>query len=79
MYNPDSILFDTFFNIKSFENLNENWLRFEGNFHNDLKNGPGKLYLSNGEYLSAEWLNDKVNGFGVFYCLNGEQIDGEWR
>lgn len=79
LFNPFSRPFQDYFNLNNFEDLGHLWLKFEGNFSNHLKNGPGTLYLANGEYLQAEWLNDKVNGFGIYYGLNGEQIEGEWR
>lgn len=38
----------TSFDYKNFENIDQYWVKYEGNFLADSKNGEGKLYLTNG-------------------------------
>jgi hypothetical protein len=37
----------------------------------DLKQGKGKLYLSNGEYFEGEFDRDTAVGQGEFHTLTG--------
>ena len=38
---------------------------YEGNFHNDLKNGKGKInFVITGDYYEGEFTNDKITGYG---------------
>ena len=56
---------------------------YEGHFHNDLKNGKGKIkFTNNGDYYEGEFTNDKITGIGKYIWANkhqyiGEFIDGE--
>lgn len=38
------------------------WIKYEGEFKNDCKEGFGKLYLSNGEIYSGIFKSDTING-----------------
>ena len=46
---------------------------------NDLKNGSGSFFLSNGEKFEGAFLDDAVHGEGKFYKLNGEVVTGRWQ
>ncbi len=37
---------------------------FEGHFERNCRNGPGNLYLANGEYFSGVWKDEKLDGEG---------------
>lgn len=37
----------------------------------DLKEGFGRLKLSNGELYEGEWKNDRVDGRGRFITIRG--------
>ncbi len=61
---------------------------YEGQFHNNLRHGPGKLTLSNGSTIEGDFKEDKQTGFfvvhgtnkaGVEYTFEGECIDGSWK
>ena len=43
-----------------------------------MKNGKGKLKLSNGEMYVGSFLEDQIDGEGKFYHKNGEVIHGKW-
>lgn len=55
--------------------------KFEGDWKNDIIDGHGTLYFSNGlkQYV-GEWKNFKRNGKGISYYKKKENIqyDGEW-
>ena len=64
------------FNLISIDNLDENWIKYEGDFLNDViifiifkknKEGVGNLYLTNGELYSGGFSSDLVHGKGLFY------------
>ena len=56
---------------------------YEGNFHNDMKNGKGKInFVNNGDYYEGIFTNDKISGYGKYIWNNkhqyiGDFIDGE--
>eukprot|EP01017_Pseudomicrothorax_dubius_P022531 TRINITY_DN24394_c0_g1_i1.p1 TRINITY_DN24394_c0_g1~~TRINITY_DN24394_c0_g1_i1.p1 ORF type:complete len:157 (+),score=43.88 TRINITY_DN24394_c0_g1_i1:284-754(+) len=67
------------FNYHNFEDLEDQWTRYEGSFSNDTKEGRGVLYLSNGEKFEGCFKNDVVHGEGVFSALSGQAIAGTWE
>lgn len=59
-----------------------NYLYYDGEMKNDLKNGKGTLYyeLSNQVKYEGEFLADEIRGEGTLYSFEGEEIcTGEWR
>ena len=54
------------------------WVKYEGNFENDLRSGKGSLFLTNGEYYEGEFKDDLVNGNGTFFGLGGKNVNGIW-
>ena len=49
-------------------------LIYEGEFHNDLYHGKGKLFGENGAYYDGEWKNGLKHGFGVNVKQNGKSM-----
>ena len=41
---------------------------YDGNFHNDLMNGKGTLYYSEGKAAyEGDWADDQFHGQGILY------------
>lgn len=57
----------------------ENWIRYEGMFHDNKKNGNGYLFYANGGRFSGEFVNDTPTGPGVLIRSNGDVVRGMWR
>jgi hypothetical protein len=43
---------------------------YEGHFEENQRNGPGNLYLANGDYYSGVWKDGKLDGEGSFVKPN---------
>jgi len=56
----------------------ECWIKYEGSFKNNLKDGFGILYLSNEEKFVGFFKNDLINGSGTFHKLDGTKVTGFW-
>lgn len=54
------------FDYRNFDELQNYWTNYEGEFKCGLMNGYGTLVLSNGERLVGNFINDKVNGQATF-------------
>lgn len=54
---------------------------YEGEFEEDVREGRGSLYHSNGNVkYTGEWKNDKPNGIGVLFHENGNKFyEGKWE
>jgi hypothetical protein len=44
-----------------------------------MKEGPGRLELTNGEVLDGRFYQDSIEGQGTFYTLDGRRVRGIWR
>jgi hypothetical protein len=44
-----------------------------------VKQGKGRLKLSNGEIFEGEFKKDKIEGVGYFISMNGNKINGIWK
>ena len=44
-----------------------------------MKEGRGKLTLSNGEYFEGTFLGDAFEGEGRFYSMGGDTVHGLWQ
>ena len=75
--NPDQL--NEPFNYENFDNVEESWTKYEGEFLEDSKNGKGVFYLSNGEYFEGNFLNDTAQGEGVYATISGKKIRGIWE
>ena len=60
MFNDCPSLLDGEFEFTDFELLGDFWVKYEGDFKNDAKEGVGKLVLSNGEKYEGEFKDDRV-------------------
>ena len=43
---------------------------YEGQWHNDLKEGKGKMIRVNGEVYEGDWKNGKMHGYGTLTYNN---------
>ena len=55
------------------------WVKYEGQFYDDNKEGQGTMFLSNGERFVGAFSKDFIEGAGLFYCKNGRVVDGKWQ
>jgi len=51
---------------------------FEGNWNMDVRQGHGKMTMSNGDVFEGEWQNDRRNGIGELVSHNGDRYVGKW-
>ena len=41
---------------------------YEGNYHNDMRNGKGKIkFINTGDSYEGDFLNDKITGYGEYF------------
>ena len=78
VYNESSVHLEEPFNYKNFEELGDTWVKYEGDFREDSKEGVGTLFLSNGDRFTGTFVNDSVHGRGTYFKSNGPIISGEW-
>lgn len=83
LFNESSEKLNSLFDYTNFDEIDEYWEYYEGNFITnvgdfieDMKKGKGKLMLSNGEYFIGTFENDMVEGPGQFYRKDGSVISG---
>ena len=67
------------YDYKDWDEVEDYWIKYEGAFSEDSKNGEGKLYLSNGEIFEGHFREDMVWGDGVLNRRDGTKIKGSWR
>lgn len=72
-------MLDGLFDYTDFNNLEEQWIYYQGELQHDLKQGHGIIMLENGEYFEGDFYADRINGQGKFVNLEGETIHGIWR
>ena len=68
-----------------FTNFNEveaNWIRYEGDFQDDGKDGMGTIFFVDGSKYVGEFKDDMIDGKGSFFGVNGEvknmEVEGQW-
>lgn len=54
------------FDYTNFDNVGEHWVRYEGDFYNDNKEGKGVLIFTNGDRYDGQFRDDMVHGVGTF-------------
>jgi hypothetical protein len=54
-----------------------NWVKYEGNFRNDKREGQGIVYFRGGRWM-GNFKEGQPNGQGVFINNNGSQTRGIW-
>jgi serine/threonine protein kinase len=66
------------FDYSNFDNLQDYWIRYEGDFVNDNKDGVGILYITNGERYQGAFKDDMVHGRGAYMSGDGRKVNGDW-
>ena len=56
-----------------------NGQKYEGNYLEDLKHGPGILTMSDGIILKANWVKGKLDGKGIAYTPDGKEKHFVWK
>ena len=79
LYSEDVVKLKDSFDYRSFDNIGDFWIKYEGYFLDDNKEGKGKLVLSNGEWFNGQFSEDKVHGDGEFFRKDGVRILGRWH
>jgi len=77
VYNENPMYLNEF-NYRNFEELGEGWVKYEGDFMEDNKEGEGVLSLVNGEVFIGRFVSDCVQGKGQFHLRDGRIVDGIW-
>jgi len=78
VYNEAPARLNGQYDYSNFDNVGDYWVKYEGEFSNDNKEGSGVLHLANGERFEGKFKDDMVNGRGLFYSATGRVIRGEW-
>jgi hypothetical protein len=79
LYNEEVIQLSSPFDYQDWDYVEDYWIKYEGQFSEDSKNGEGKLYLSNGEIFEGRFKDDMVWGEGVLNKRDGSRVKGLWR
>ena len=79
VYNDNPVLLEEPFDFTDFNNLEQQWVFYEGGLVSDVKQGLGKIKLQNDETFIGNFYNDKLNGQGRFYCSDGSVVHGIWN
>lgn len=59
--------------------LPDEWIRYEGLFLANKRQGFGDMYFKDESHYSGQFSNDKANGFGTFISKNAEKFSGIWK
>ncbi len=78
VYNDQQRQINGTFDFTDFNQLDDEWVRYEGDLKNDAKEGFGVLVLTNGEVYEGEFVNDTVHGKGTFRSEKKEK-KGVWE
>ena len=62
-----------------FNHVEDAWQKYEGDFHQDQKEGFGIYYLVGGQKFSGKFKEDQVHGKGTFYRADGSMLSGNWQ
>eukprot|EP01017_Pseudomicrothorax_dubius_P015173 TRINITY_DN1759_c0_g1_i4.p1 TRINITY_DN1759_c0_g1~~TRINITY_DN1759_c0_g1_i4.p1 ORF type:complete len:227 (+),score=58.37 TRINITY_DN1759_c0_g1_i4:103-783(+) len=79
VYNEVPVPMNAPFRYENFDTLGDYWLKYEGEFYEDNKEGLGTLFLTNNECFTGEFRNDVADGKGTFHRIDGTVAVGEWR
>lgn len=55
------------------------WIKYEGTFIKNQKEGVGYLTLKNGDIFLGEFKDNQAEGLGIYYKSNGEKVIGVWK
>ncbi len=61
------------FKFDDFSNLQEMWVKYQGDFKHDAKDGIGTLYLVNGDRFFGTFSDDQVHGKGKYTRHDGDE------
>lgn len=70
LYNNQAKPLEGTFDYANFNKIQDYWLRYEGDFKMDMKDGFGTIYFTNGEQFSGTFVNDMIHGYGTFTTLD---------
>ena len=56
-----------------------NWVKFDGEFSDGVKQGFGTVHFADGSKFSGCWKAGTIEGYGCFYKANGDLISGLWK
>lgn len=48
-------------------NTQDGFVKYEGLFNDNYKNGIGYMHFNNGDVFLGEFKNDNAEGYGVYY------------
>ena len=52
---------------------------YEGNYHNDMRNGKGKIkFINTGDSYEGDFLDDKITGYGEYIWSNKQKYIGNF-
>ena len=57
----------------------DNEYRYEGNFIDGKREGPGRLTHPSGDSYDGMWHDDKFHGQGTYIWADGAKYIGEWK
>lgn len=66
------------FDYRDFNQLGDNWVKYEGNFEKGVREGQGTLFLTTAEKITGEWCENMLEGKASFYKTDGSIITAEW-
>eukprot|EP01015_Nassula_variabilis_P029316 TRINITY_DN6275_c0_g1_i3.p1 TRINITY_DN6275_c0_g1~~TRINITY_DN6275_c0_g1_i3.p1 ORF type:complete len:329 (+),score=47.84 TRINITY_DN6275_c0_g1_i3:66-1052(+) len=78
VYNESPVPLNGMLDYSNFDSLEDHWVKYEGTFVEDNKDGSGTLYLVNGEKFIGGFKDDMIHGKGVFQRLDGKTVQGQW-
>lgn len=55
-----------------------NWLKYEGTFKKDKRDGQGIVYFRNGKWI-GNFRDGQPNGQGIYVNHMGRQFKGIWK
>lgn len=79
VYNETPLLAKKKMDYSDIANFEQFWVKYEGFFYEDNKEGRGKLYISNGELFEGAFRDDIAEGEGMFWKMDGEKVRGVWE
>ena len=78
VYNDQQRMIHGTFDFTDFNQLDDEWVKYEGDLRSDAKEGRGRLVLTNGQIYEGEFEKDMVHGSGVFKSDKSEKR-GIWQ
>ena len=78
LYNESPVYITSCVDYKELGKITSCWVKYEGYFQNDKREGQGTLYLTNGEQFRGNFVEDMPQGPGIYKDINGKHIQGNW-